>query len=79
MAGTGTISNDGEVGPIGGITHKIEAAHDAGATVFLVPSDNCDEARSGSVDGLQLVKVGDLTGAVEALNTLSAGGEPPHC
>jgi Lon-like protease len=79
VAGTGTISNDGKVGPIGGITHKMEAAHDAGATVFLVPADNCDEARSGSLDGLELVKVGDLTGAVDALHTLSAGGEPPRC
>jgi Lon-like protease len=79
VAGTGTISNDGEVGPIGGITHKMEAAHDAGATVFLVPADNCDEARSATESGLQLVKVNDLTGAIDALHTLSAGGEPPHC
>jgi Lon-like protease len=79
VAGTGTISNDGEVGPIGGITHKMQAAHEAGATVFLVPADNCDEAKSGAEAGLQLVKVGNLTGAVDALKTLSAGGEPPRC
>src|SRR6185312_2636239 len=35
VAGTGTIDADGTVGPIGGITHKMLAAHDAGATVFL--------------------------------------------
>jgi PDZ domain-containing protein len=79
VAGTGTISTDGEVGPIGGITHKMQAAHEAGATVFLVPADNCDEARSGAEDGLELVKVGTLSGAVDALKTLSAGGEPPRC
>ena len=45
VAGTGTISGDGKVGPIGGITHKMVAAQEAGATVFLVPADNCDEAR----------------------------------
>lgn len=79
VAGTGTISADGKVGPIGGITHKMESARDAGATVFLVPTDNCDEARSAPQDGLELVKVGTLNDAVDALNLISAGGEPPRC
>jgi len=79
VAGTGTIDGEGEVGPIGGITHKMLAAQEAGATVFLVPADNCAEARSDPQDGLELVKVGTLTEAVDALNTISAGGEPPRC
>ena len=79
VAGTGTISGDGKVGAIGGITHKMLAAREAGATVFLVPADNCDEARSGAQDGMQLVKVDTLGGAVDALGVLSAGGEPPRC
>ena len=79
IAGTGTISSDGQVGPIGGITHKMLAAHEAGASVFLVPAENCDEARSGNDDGLELVKVDNLGGAVDALHSLSAGGEPPRC
>jgi PDZ domain-containing protein len=79
VAGTGTISVDGKVGPIGGITHKIYAAKEAGATVFLVPADNCDEANTTHEDDLQLIKVENLTGAVDALKTYSAGGEPPHC
>ncbi len=37
IAGTGTISDDGDVGEIGGITHKTLAAREAGATDFLVP------------------------------------------
>jgi Lon-like protease len=79
VAGTGTITPDGEVGSIGGITHKMMAARDAGATIFLVPADNCDEAKSDPQDGLELVRVENLTGAVDALKTLSAGGEPPRC
>jgi PDZ domain-containing protein len=79
VAGTGTISGDGKVGPIGGITHKMVAAQEAGATIFLVPADNCDEARSAHDDGLQLIKVDTLTTAVDALHAVSAGGEPPHC
>jgi PDZ domain-containing protein len=78
IAGTGTITADGEVGPIGGITHKMIAAHEAGATVFLVPTDNCYEARSEN-DGLRLVKVDTLNEAVDALNTITSGGQPPSC
>lgn len=79
VAGTGTIDADGKVGSIGGITHKMLAAQEAGATVFLVPADNCAEARTAHDDGLRLVRVDTLTTAVEALNTISAGGEPPTC
>src|SRR5262245_33221103 len=79
VAGTGTIDSEGKVGSIGGITHKMLAAREAGATVFLVPADNCDEAKSADEDGLQLVKVESLGQAVDALHALSAGGEPPRC
>jgi Lon-like protease len=79
IAGTGSIDTEGKVGPIGGITHKMLAASEAGATVFLVPAENCDEAKSGEQEGLELVKVETLESAVNALETLSAGGEPPRC
>ena len=79
VAGTGTINADGKVGSIGGITHKILAAHEAGASVFLVPADNCDEAKSAHEGGMDLVKVENLGGAVDALKALSAGGEAPRC
>lgn len=79
VAGSGTISGDGKVGSIGGITHKTLSAREAGATIFLVPADNCEEAKSAPQDGLELVKVDTLAHAVDALKTLSAGGERPHC
>ena len=79
IAGTGTINSAGKVGSIGGITHKISAAEEAGANVFLVPADNCDEARSAHDNGMALVKVENLKGAVDALKALSAGGEAPRC
>lgn len=78
IAGTGTIDADGEVGSIGGITHKMMAAREAGARVFLVPADNCYEARSDT-QGLTLVKVETLHQTVDALHTLRDGGEPPLC
>ena len=34
---TGMINPDGSVGPIGGITHKIDAAYSVGAKRFLIP------------------------------------------
>lgn len=79
VAGTGTITGDGKVGSIGGITHKMYAARQAGATVFMVPADNCAEAKSAHDDDLTLIRVENLTGAVDALKTYSAGGEPPRC
>jgi Lon-like protease len=79
VAGTGTISSDGKVGQIGGITHKMVAAHAAGATVFLVPAKNCYEANSDNPSGLRLVKVETLSGAVDALHAVTAGGQPPSC
>ena len=64
---------------IGGITHKMMAAQEAGATVFLVPAENCDEARSMRDDSMELVKVDTLSGAVDSLHTLTSGGRPPTC
>ncbi|MGE2692697.1 YlbL family protein [Mycolicibacterium pulveris] len=79
IAGTGTITGDGHVGAIGGITHKMLAARESGATVFLVPAENCAEAKTAPQDGLELIKVDTLTTAVDALESLSADGERPHC
>ncbi|QMT00547.1 YlbL family protein [Gordonia jinghuaiqii] len=79
IAGTGTISVDGDVGPIGGITHKTLAARDAGATVFLVPARNCAEATSDRPDGLELIKVETLEGAIDALDAIGDGRPAPTC
>ena len=79
VAGTGTISIDGKVGQIGGITHKMAAAQKAGATVFLVPAKNCYEAASDNPSNLRLVKVETLSDAVDALHAVTSGGQPPTC
>lgn len=79
VAGTGEISQTGDVGPIGGIPFKMIAARAAGATVFLVPAKNCEEALSNAPDGLQLVKVGTLGEAVSALDAVREGRMPPAC
>ena len=39
IAGTGTITPDGQVGPIGGIMEKIAGAKAAGVKIFLAPTE----------------------------------------
>lgn len=79
VAGTGTIDQDGKVGPIGGIQYKMMAARDAGAETFLVPAANCNEAKQRIPDGLRLVKVENLDGAVASLNDINAGKPTVSC
>jgi PDZ domain-containing protein len=79
IAGTGTISLDGSVGPIGGIPLKLIAAKDKGATDFLVPAGNCAEASRKPPSGLTLIKVDSLSGAIKALDALRAGQPTPSC
>ncbi|HEY0699298.1 MAG TPA: PDZ domain-containing protein [Micromonospora sp.] len=79
IAGTGTIDDEGRVGPIGGIPQKLVGAKDAGAQFFLVPADNCEEAVRNPQPGLPLIKVHTLDEALTALETLRAGGQPARC
>ncbi len=79
VAGTGSIDAEGAVGPIGGITHKMVSAQEAGATVFLVPAENCEEARTVGGNTLELIKSETLTQTVDALKALTSGGDPPRC
>lgn len=81
IAGSGSITGDGEVGPIGGIRQKMAGAAADGAEIFLVPAANCDEAASGDDHGLTLVSVETLDGAIEALDALADDPEAtvPAC
>ena len=79
VAGTGTITQDGAVGPIGGIPFKMRAAKDAGATEFLVPAANCAEAAANAPDGLQLLRVGTLADAVAGLDAIRTNHPATLC
>ncbi len=80
IAGTGTIDDTGAVGPIGGVAQKVVGAREAGATVFLTPAGDCAEAKANRPDGLRLVKVTSLQGALSALSALRGGaGTVPSC
>lgn len=71
VAGTGTVDAEGAVGPIGGIQQKILGAQEQGASVFLVPARNCEEAAAAEVDDIVLVEVAQLSDAVESLEALA--------
>jgi Lon-like protease len=79
IAGTGTITATGVVGPIGGIALKMIAARHKGASVFLAPAGNCGDVHGAIPNGLQVVKVDTLHSAVQDLLALQQHRAVPHC
>lgn len=77
VAGTGTISPDGNVGPIGGIRHKLAGAADAGAKLFLAPQANCNEVVGAVPEGLQVVPVQTLHEARQVIEKWVADPTTP--
>jgi PDZ domain-containing protein len=71
IAGTGTIALDGAVGPIGGVEQKVAAAEAAGASYFLCPADNYDDAVAVARD-IQVVKIETVDQALAFLRGLPA-------
>ena len=70
VAGTGTINQAGEVGPIGGIRQKLIGADDNGADWFLAPADNCDEVTGHVPDGMTVFSIDTLDDALAALDAI---------
>lgn len=75
VAGTGTISATGEVGPIGGIRQKLYGAKGAGADWFLAPEANCNEVTGHIPAGLTVFSVETLDDALAALEAISTGAD----
>lgn len=73
IAGTGTMDDDGAVGPIGGIRQKAIGAKGAGADFFLAPADNCEEVKGHVPDGLRVVKVATFDEGVAAVRDIGTG------
>lgn len=79
VAGTGTVNEDGEVGPIGGIEHKIRGSRDEGAELFLAPEGNCQAVKATDAGGMTVAAVADLDDAVAAMEDFAAGREVRGC
>ncbi len=67
IAGTGTVTRDGEIGAVGGVDKKLVGASRAGADIFLVPAALEDLARQNAPEGLQVIPVATVQDAIEAL------------
>ena len=70
IVGTGTIDENGIVGPIGGVKYKVIGANSGKADVFFVPEGNYDEAIKFKEEkgyDLNIVKVKTLEDAIEYL------------
>ena len=72
VAGTGTMSDDGSVGPIDGIQQKLVGARDVGADWFLAPEENCDDVVGAVPDGIRVTAVATLADAVDAVEAVAA-------
>lgn len=81
IAGTGTISGDGSVGPIGGIEQKIAGARRDGAQLFLVPADNCEDALGADNQDMRLVRADTMHDARTAIESWVADPDAdlPSC
>ncbi len=71
IAVTGTIADDGTVGPIGGVVQKVAAVKRAGLRTFIYPASTPEEEqeqmRRIAGDDVDLVPVGTVGEAVEVL------------
>ena len=74
IAGTGTITTDGLVGPIGGIAEKIIGAKNDGVDLFFTPINNCQDINNPDQIGagkggksMKIVPVATLAEAIEVL------------
>jgi PDZ domain-containing protein len=67
VAATGTMDATGDVGDVGGVAQKTIAVEGAGATIFLVPPEEYQAARSKDRPGLKIYPVSSLEQAMQVL------------
>jgi PDZ domain-containing protein len=79
IAGTGAISLDGTVQPVGGVAEKLIAVRRQGVSTFLIPADNCASVRGRVPDGLRLVKVAMIEDALRFLRDPKVAATAPGC
>ena len=73
VAGTGSITADGAVLPVGGVRQKMYGSVRDGAQYFLVPWHNCGDVIGHTPDGLRVVPVGTLADAFDAITAIGQG------
>lgn len=81
VVAVGTIDAEGNVGRVSAVKEKLYAAQRAQASVFLVPTANCQDI-AGLETGLHVVRVTTLKDTIAALQLLAepqSTTEVPHC
>ncbi|MBL3686714.1 PDZ domain-containing protein [Leucobacter zeae] len=76
VSGTGTITDAGEVGAIGGLEQKLWAASRAGTDLMLIPVDNCADLPDRIPGGLDIAPVSTLDEALAAVEAAASGRRP---
>lgn len=71
IAGTGTMADDGSVGPIDGIQQKLVGAREHGASWFLAPAANCSDVLGAVPDGISVTAVATLDEALAAVGSIA--------
>ena len=81
IAGSGTIDAEGKTGPIGGVQQKIAGAEEAGAKLFFVAADNCDDVVGIQPSGMRLARADTLRDAIAAVEAWTADPDAdlPSC
>lgn len=72
ISGTGTITADGRVGPIGGIVQKVVGAHDDGSPYFLAPAENCTELGDRAPEDIEVFAVETFEDALAVVEGIAA-------
>lgn len=73
IAGTGALSWDGTIMPIGGIAQKLVGARDAGAENFLAPASNCYETTGHIPAGMNVWAVRTIDDSIHAVEAIGKG------
>ena len=69
IAGTGTVNLDGEVGRVSGVKYKVLAAEEVEVDIFIVPSDNYEEA-AAAAENIEVMAADKIDDIIEYLNNL---------
>lgn len=77
VSGTGTVTDTGEVGAIGGLEQKIWAASEAESDLFLMPLENCDAVPDRRPSDLTIAPVANMSEAIDAIQAVADGETPP--
>ncbi|GAB3207858.1 YlbL family protein [Marinactinospora thermotolerans] len=83
IAGSGTITPEGEVGGVSGVQQKMVSAQRQGAEYFFVAAESCsqtlDSAATGEIEVVRIERLSEAVDALEAIRTGEGLQDLPRC